>query len=329
MATININYLAHRRGIEFQKLLFYFLKRIKPEQKSLIRVSLLTNNADQRWFDLLDELNNAGVEAVLKSFGPTDNYMAKIRWATEQNFEYSIKMDEDCIMGTYMWEYYLEHMHRILMNDDNLVYMPTLSNGIPSCDFFVNYILNEEERNKAHKLFLETRFPNIWGFDYGVLNSCTEHSTTWDYNHFLGCVRDIPTEVKGIHPVRVHAGSQSFINDMVIKYMLEFVTERKFEVLNVKCPYFCNSFFGIKTATWKHIVNTRSLFEASEPQMGGWAFAFDELPINTYMRQKSLNACFVVNGFAIHTMYNTLYGMGGGTDQEGRVITELSNFVHV
>lgn len=328
MVEININYLANRRGTEYQKLLFHFLKLVSPDSKSLIRINLLVNDDSERWKELQADLTKSGINTTRQVFPSDDNYMRKIRWASEQDSPYSIKMDEDCIMGEYMWDYFLEHMHRVLMNDDNLVYMPTLSNGIPSCDFFVDYMLNEEERNTVHKLFLETSFPNIWGFDYVPLNSCTKLATTWNYHNFLAAVRDLPTPVKGIHPVRVHSASQKFINDMVVKYLPAFVDKRKFEILTMKCPYFCNSFFAIKTATWRDIINTRSLFQESEPQMGNWAFAFDELPINSYMRNKNLNACFVVNGFAIHTMYNTLYGMGGGTDQEGQLVAEITKFIH-
>ena len=55
----------------------------------------------------------------------------------------------------------------------------------------------------------------------------------------------------------------------------------------------------IKTSTWKKIVTDRSLFV--DP--------FDEVPLNRYFRMNNKKLLFINNGFGLHLMYNTVFGI--------------------
>ena len=69
---ININYLAHNRPKEFWEITKYFLNKIKPENKSKIRVNILATETPE--WEALD-----GIETNLISFSHGGmNYMEKI-----------------------------------------------------------------------------------------------------------------------------------------------------------------------------------------------------------------------------------------------------------
>jgi len=95
---ITINYLAHDRSNNFWNITKHFLNLIKEQNKSKIRVNILTtHNAD---FEILD-----GIETNIVSFNSGYNYMSKIQYAVSQNTEYSVKLDEDCFIGNHVWDY--------------------------------------------------------------------------------------------------------------------------------------------------------------------------------------------------------------------------------
>jgi hypothetical protein len=74
------------------------------------------------------------------------------------------------------------------------------------------------------------------------------------------------------------------------------VESNNFFLEKYKLPYFCNSFYFIKTSTWKKIINNKSLFR--DP--------YDEVPLNIYRESNDLNMVFVRNGFCLHMAYNTI-----------------------
>ena len=88
MKLININYLSHNR-INFSELTFYFLNRIKKENKSKIKLTILSTH-DVKW----DLSKIEGIPVEVKVFNGTNNYLSKIMDAISTECEYSIKLDE-------------------------------------------------------------------------------------------------------------------------------------------------------------------------------------------------------------------------------------------
>jgi len=293
---IGINYLPFRRE-HFAKLAFHFLCKAKPENKSQVEVNILTT-ADHgpigRWNGLVEMLRSNGVRTNLVDTTVQD-YMVKISYAVAQDIEYSIKMDEDCFINEDVWNYWIENID-VLDDDTNTLFAPMLSTGIPTCDYVVE-MLDEPDRHTMRAMFGSTHIPNIWGVDYSDLNAVST-SGSWHQDNFYHLVKQINHHYKGIHPIRVNERAQNELNRIILRNVDKFLLPRQHSLLFSKHPYYCNSFFAIKTSKWRDIVSDKRLFRDD----------FDEVPINLHRESNDHNFVFIENSFGIHTMYNTIYG---------------------
>lgn len=288
---INIVYLSHNR-IHFHDLTFYFLNKIKPENKNKISLTILASH-DYNW-DLTKLID---IKTTVKIFSGEQNYLDKIKFAISNESEYSIKLDEDCFINNHVWDYMIEN---IGMLDDlnNLLISPIMSNNIPSCDLFIeDYISDLKIKEEIYSYFLKRNMPiGLWGVDYSPLNKYTLESTTWDYNNFYKGVSELPTKTKGIHPLRITYEAQVIINNYILNNTQLFIEPNEYYFIELMAPYFTNSLFAIKTNEWKKILTTKDVD------------GYDEIALNTYKRETGKKFLFIKNGFGIHPMYNTVFG---------------------
>jgi hypothetical protein len=306
MRKIAINYLHYRRDGKCHRLTFESLAQAK--RLSEVKVNILVNNDVAPWKSNWGKmLRNAGAEVEVVHFAEKSakNYTDKIAWATKQPEEYSVKLDEDVFVNGHVWDYMIENVD-CLQNPSNFVVLPLLSNGIPSVDLFAEDFLDKDELKELYSRFVQFKHPNRWNFNYEDLNS-----SEWDWRAYMEKVRAFNTPVKGIHPVRMHGPSQYYINEMVLKHVDQFRGCGGMRLDPMSIAYFCNSFFLIRTEVWKSIFEDEDRRWVGKDKLGGWAYTFDEVPMNHYMREHDMNAVFIRNGFAVHTMYNTLYQLDG------------------
>jgi hypothetical protein len=292
MKTITINYLSHNR-LSYTDLIFYFLKNIKSENKNKLHLNILATHEND-WKTKCDEL---GIDYTVHLLSGHLNYMSKIKIAVSSDTEYSVKLDEDCFMNNHLWDYLIENVS-ILERDDVLSISPTMSNNIPSCDYFIeDFITDPKIKTDVHNFFLKREMPNgLWGVDYSSLNKHTIHSNKWDFKNYYSDLEKLNTYTKGIHPLRISYESQMIINDYIGNNIEKFLSKNDYNFFEIYSPYFTNSLFFIKTKNWLDIVNQPS-FDS-----------FDEITFNKYKKDKNKIMLFVKNGFGIHPMFNTVHG---------------------
>jgi hypothetical protein len=254
----------------------YVLGETLPEETKDIFARLLPQNS-----------------TIVEHFVPGDrNYIDKIQYAVELGHEFSVKMDEDCILMADGWERFFALVES--MNPDDLFCTGAISNGVPTCDYFVqNFLPNSKQM--IHNLFCLTKYGVGGGVDYSFLNSSQSPTGEWIPSKFYDEVRKIPHFYKGIHPVRMNFFVAKLINDLIF---MEFPTSMHTvvgeKIRNNDYPYFCNSFFGIRTEDWKTILSRRDLFV--DP--------YEEVPLNRSWKETKRNMLIDTGIPILHTMYN-------------------------
>ena len=293
---INICYLSHNRT-EFKKywrITSHILNNIKPENKDKVKLSILATNEIPEW----EQWAPDDIETELVLFEKSDiNLMEKIRHAAESDTEYIVKHDEDVFFSSHVWDYIIENID-VLQNEDNLLITPLLSNNIPLVDTFIpSFIEDEEIRNKMNSLFASQEMPNgLWGVDYSPLNEYTINATEWNPEAYYAGVSNLPTNFKGIHPMRICAEAQIVLNDYILDNFDKMLAKHEYGFAEMAQPYFTTSTFFMRTETLAKIVNMTAYD------------AFEEVQLNMYRHEYNKKLLYVSNGFGIHTMYNTVYG---------------------
>lgn len=303
---ISLNYLSNSR-LEFFDLIFYFINKIKPENKEKIKINILAPQSKIDFF--INKISSYPTLAInIIPFPDGMYYIQKLNYAMSQPEEYSIKLDEDCIVNNYIWDYMIENVN-ILDNDENLLLSPLLSTAFPASDLFIEGFLNENQQNIINNYLKNREMPNgLFGVDYSPLNKCTIHADKWDYKAYLKALGELPTERKGLHPMRISYEAQTTINKFILENYEGIINKNEYGIIEIDSPYFTNNLFMMKTKLWKHIFET-----------GGGEY--DEIGISNYKRANNKKFLFIKNGFGIHTTFNTIYGNQnrwniGGVDSE-------------
>ena len=296
---INVVWMLHRRPV----LINAILKIFSLCDTSKFHLSIMGCEVPVRahidWKKLEREAKALGINAtvMLVPRGKYDgsNYMKKIDLAKTLPYEYTIKYDEDVLMGPQAWNYLFQAVN--MLDDKDLALFPALSNGIPTVDFFIEHNLNSNQRARIKTLMSNAKIPDgIWGVDVSGINDLLSNSG-YDRTTFYAEVSKIRHHYKGINPIRSDWATQKYMNDVVIENFDMFFENRNFETKRIIKPYFCNSFFAIRTKRWKEALDDMSLYKDS----------FDEVPLNLYREREGLYNLVVVNTFAIHCQYNTLF----------------------
>lgn len=312
---ITINYLAHNRPKNFWKVTKYFLNLIKEENKSKIRVNILsTENTDWERLD--------GIETNIVSFPAGNmNYMEKIGYALTEKTEYSVKLDEDCFINNHVWDYMIENVD-VLESDDNFALVPLLSNNIPLVDQFIeSFVSDESTKNEIYTNFLKREMPNgLWGVDYSSLNAYTLQASSWNSFAFYEGVSQINHYYKGIHPIRICAESQVILNQYIMNNFSKILDKQNYSIEEFICPYYTNSVFLVKTNDWRNVLS-----------ISGYD-AFDEVQFNLFKNYFNKKTFYVKNGFSFHLTYNTIHninhsgwgiGMQDGKDYEVKLVEKI------
>jgi hypothetical protein len=313
MDFIQINIISHNpERFIFTSRSLDEIKKIKNKNRIKINICY-TNESDSNLWELkCNELRDAGIDAGKNCIDRYDtdgtNYMNKINSFISSDCEYSCSMDDDILLSCHLWDYIIENIS-ILDNPENLFISPLISNGIPSTDLFIEDFFEIESREEIRSIFKNTHIPNLWGANYESLNYQKEE---WGLE-FYEKVRNLEHYYKGIHPARVSTEAHKKMAELICGNPSKLLSKHEYNIEIRKFPYFCNSFYFIKTQTWKKIVDDKSLFR--DP--------FDEVPLNLYMQYNDLNMVLVRNGFCLHMAYNTI----GTSEQKSIENYYIENFI--
>lgn len=313
---ITINYLAHGQKREyFSKLIFYFLNKIKDENKKKINLNILLTGDEEvgsRWeHRMKNEIQGIDFAIVLWPGG--NNYLNKIFYAAKNSSKYAIKMDEDFFINNYIWDFMIENAH-ILDDKQNLSLAPLSASGIPTSELCVNSYFDKDTVDEIHKSLLDVRFSPIWGYDYSHLNEFTVGSDQWDGDAFYRATNSIPYHYKGINPYRVNSKAQNLLNDKLLENLDKFTQKLDYKLITLN-RYFCNHCNMMLTSEWESLVFDRSLYVDD----------FEEVPFNRYAIKNNQNFVFIENAFGIHPMYNTIFGENNNPQRELDFVTSLQN----
>lgn len=296
MKQITIHYLPHTRP-HFCELMFYFLNKVKPENKEKLMLNIYTH--DLNFFRQAVPQLLSGIECNIIHMSPA--YMDKINVITTKlDTPYSVKLDEDIFISNHLWDYMIENVG-LLDDDENLILAPLLSCGIPTGEYFIDGYFDADRKKELHDTFLRFGFGkdgvpvNPWGWDMTFINRLTTGAGSWDGAAWLEETNNIPHHYKGYHPLRNGYETHRKLNELILDDVGKLVTKNDYSVFPVKNRYYTNSMFFVKSETWLKILTDRSLYRDG----------FDEVPLNLYMQNNNLNYLFVKEGYAIHTMYNT------------------------
>lgn len=291
---ITINYLSHQRR-DFQKyweITTHFLNKIKPENKEKVKINVLATKSFDWGFYL------KGFDTQVMVFPDVElNYMQKISVALNETNKYSVKLDEDCFISNYVWDYIIENID-VLDNEDNFILTPMLSNGIPHTDRFVkSFIKDPSVREAIYSCYLNQEMPNgLWGANYSPLNTHTINAHTWDSEEFFDGVSNLNTYLKGIHPIRICSNAQLLLNNYIVENFDRLISKQNYSIKEFKEPYYTTSTFIIKTEDWRRLLDI------------GAHDSFDEIQLNLYKEKYNKKFLYIENGFGVHTIYNTIYG---------------------
>ncbi len=304
---ININYFSNNR-LQFFDLIFYFLNKIKSENKEKITINILTTADKAEFFNNRKDNYDLNIKIVLFQEGM--NYTSKLNYCMNLPESHSIKLDEDCIINNHIWDFMIENTS-VLDNEDNILLSPLLSTTYPSSDFFIEGFLLKYQQMIINNHLKNREMPNgLFGVDYSLLNKCTIYAEKWDYKAYNKALEELNTEKKGISPMRISYEAQTQINEFILMDYEDITYKKEYSIFEIDAPYYTNNLFMIKTKLWKHIFDIN----------GG---VYDEIPISNYKRAGGKKFLFIHNGFGIHTMFNTIYGNNnkwgiGGIDSEQR-----------
>lgn len=300
---IQINVLAHSdKRLPYISKSLELLCGIKEINKSQIKIAILcsdiSDNYKTSWVEICKKIKNNGIDCVLLVFNSFDteglNYMSKIHYSIDSECEYSCSMDDDILISTFLWDFIIDNIS-VLQNDNTLLMAPLISNGIPSVEMFIEDFCTQSDSNELGDIFKSTHIPDLWGMDYSSL--IYENDI-----EFYKCVNELNGSFKGIHPMRISNIAHEKLSSVIHSNYKKMISDNEYKIEYYKFPYFCNSFYFIKTNTWREIISDYSLYKD----------LYDEIPLNLYMKKHNLNMAFIRNGFCLHMAYNTI----GSQNQE-------------
>jgi hypothetical protein len=284
---LQINVLAHT--IDRQNFLsksLDFLKKINNKDKIKIVIGFTTNNLF--WENKKQELETSGLKIEIFQ---NNSYMGKINSFINSEYEFSCSMDEDIVLNEFLWDYIIDNLS-ILHDENNLILIPLLSNGIPTTETFIEDFCTEKEKDEFFQIFKNTKM--IYHHMVGHNNLDYSFLDNWDET-FIERLFKIEHHYRGIHPIRISYDANFKLAEIICKTNKLWIPNDYY--LEIKqYPYFCNSFFIIKTKTWSKIIKDNTLYRDQ----------FDEVPLNLYMRNTKTNIVVIRNGFCVHMCYNTV-----------------------
>lgn len=292
---LTVNYLPWSR-YHYSELLIRTMSEIRSSIKSQMLFRIHSEYAKSDEANKMSDLfSKMGIEAQVLLYKNSMNYPNKMASFSKTDAEYSCKLDEDCFISSFLWEFIYENLP-VLSSSPGSFLVPQMSSGIPTVEGFLEDNFSSTDVQAVHSSFLRTSFGVIWGKDYSSLNRYTTGATTWDSESFYSAVASLPYYYKGIHPIRINKEAHDLIHAMVLREPKKLLRSGDYRLVKLSRPYACNSLFFIKTKDWVEIFRHSELFVDS----------FDEVPLNLYRDLVGGTMYTVRGGFGVNTIYNTV-----------------------
>lgn len=297
---INIVWMLHRRTVLVDTVLRIFSLCDTSKFHLSIMGCEVAVRATFDWDAIVKKAReleiNATVTLVPRGEFDGSNYMKKVELAKDLPHRYTIKYDEDVLMGPQAWGFLFDNID-VLDDSKLLALFPALSNGVPTIDDFIESNLEPHEQKGVINSLSSVRLPEgLWGVDISNVNKILD-GVGYDPETFYNEVYNVQSHYKGIHPIRIDWKTQKYLNDAILSNLSKFFEPRSFVIAQRDRPYFCNSFFAIRTDEWKKALEDKELQKDS----------FDEVQINLYREKYNLHNAVIINTFAIHCQYNDLF----------------------
>ena len=289
----------------FTKLALDKFTKISDKNKDLVWLHVYFNkDMKDLWVEEFTQPKYENFDVVLHMM-ENDEYVLKVPMAHQTTAPFSCKWDDDVLIGTPTWDYIIDNLNVLHMDPNISVLAPLLTNGVPSVDLFLRDLCSEEERQVAHKIFLEEGLKNvldIWGADYRGVQTFIESMDEWDadkYWTFIETFDPMATRpflppnykwAKGIHPARFSYDFNMFIAEKILNNMDVVLGKNNFYMEARETAYFCNNIFFTKTDYWR-----KSFAILSD--------GYDEGQLTVYAKSIGMKPAYVRNSFGIHMAY--------------------------
>lgn len=302
---INVYFLQHRRN--FTPLLEHFAKKIKPENKQLLKFYFLTTYPIEIKF-------NTGIQYEQIHFGgnvDTNNYQQKFNWAVKQDCEYFFKLDEDIIFSNHVWDYIVEN-REIVKQPKVMTLSPTINIGVPTIDLFIERFcpeLKKEIEQAFLKIDIQKTAGTRWDMDLEHLNDFTIRAKQWNRHAFHERLKIMNTNIKGIHPIRFDDDLQSCMMNVVLRNIYKFTSPQIMNTITINCPYLVNDVCLYETEKIRQVQKDVGF----DP--------YDEISMNKYSFDHKLDHVYILGAFALHSYF-------GFVESGGGLFSKNEQFIH-
>lgn len=292
----------------FTKLSLDQFSKIKKTNLDKISLHIYINKDEEdKWVSELTNPKYSNVDIVIQCMND-DDYITKVKLAQQTESKYSCKWDDDVFINSYIWDYMIENIN--ILDEKNVsAFIPTIQNGIPTVDFFIEDFLDKKDTEYVHSIFLEEGIKKnigIWGCDYSKVQKYIESNDKWNYQEYWNFIDKFnPIEnirlprymelAKAVHPARFSYTYNKFICDKLIKNTDMMFNKKDYNMMHHNTVYFCNNLTFVKTDFW---------IESLPVFTDGW----DEGQMNVYSLSKNMHPVYVRNACGVHMAYGCTEG---------------------
>ncbi len=289
--TIDVFYLTTRR----QKFLIAHAIELSYAMKKATNIRNVYFLAGR---DGMNQVVEAKIKKILGNRAifeaePTDNYLNKLKRIASSDADLCIKIDEDCYMTAQSW---VEMACASSQLGDNDLFMTgCITNGIPTCDLFLQNFAEPIRTFMEKNYFCTTTFYPINGANYSSLNH-PSLKANWDADLFWYLVSNIKHPYQGIHPMRLRFDANVVLNHFILNNFEKTMLPKSLSIIHdvTKYPHYCPQFLMMIPERLMEVLN------AKEFDFDG----YDEVPLNLYRESKNM-AMAIAQGIPIlHTMFN-------------------------
>ena len=307
MKTLDIFYLTNRRPKFLLAHALELSEAIKEEHRVRSVVFLGNpNSIPQTIKDSIRELLKEQI--IIEDHYGNDDYMGKLNRIASSDADYVMKIDEDCYMTSESWRRMIALIEEI--RDDDLFATGCITNGVPTCDLFLQYHTPNIKDRIETDYFCKTNFHPINGADYRVLNH-PSLKMRWNPDFFWYLVSTINHPYQGIHPMRMRFDANVILNDYILDNFNASMLPKDIPVIHekTKYPHYCPQVLLMEPTKLVKVLGSKELYFDS----------YEEVPLNFY-REKNQLAMAIAPGIPIlHTMFN----WSQQYDYENKLIDDL------
>lgn len=198
----------------------YFTKYLEQSKyKDKFKIIILSNVYNKSF--LQTSLN---IDFIQTGSEYMDKIRAFIDYSKVNNYNYCIKVDNDIILPTYVFDFIYENIS-VLDNTNNGILLPSLTTSIPGFYYFIEDFGNEEIKYKLFSMFQDFKYINEWSV---VNSSLPKDWSLENYHSFIENIKEpYGGNYKAIHPIRFYGDSTKELNKYIVEIKDSFFNKKK------------------------------------------------------------------------------------------------------